>query len=84
MRDFLNAILATINTALLSDLEFEGLTITSYGYDVATYEALLAVIDARETISNTRDRLRFIFLAKGVAIGESIPAKSEIYIGGAL
>lgn len=84
MRDFLNAILATIGTALLSDEEFEGLTITTYGYDIATYEALLAVIDARESISNARDRLRYIFLAKGVEVEESLPAKSEIYIGGIL
>jgi hypothetical protein len=76
--------LSIIGAASLTDEEFNSLTIESYGYDVDTYTALLAVVDARELVSNTRDRLRYYFLARGVEVAESTAAKSNILIGGGL
>ena len=81
MRAFLNAILSFIGASSLTDVEFDALSIETYGYDLATYNALLAVVDARESVSDTRDRLRYYFLAKGVAVSESSSGKSNILIG---
>lgn len=83
IRDFLNAVLAFIGAASLTDEEFDSLTIESYGYDSATYEALLAVLDSREALSNDRTRLQYFFLAKGVEV--SAPAgSSNIFVGSVL
>lgn len=84
MRAFLNAILAFIDAASLSDVEFDSIELTEQEYTVETYEALLAIVDERETVSNTRDRLRYYFLARDVEISESIPAETNIYAGDVL
>ena len=84
MRDFLNAILSFIGASSLTDQEFSDLEIESYAYDAPTYEALLAVVDARESVSNTRDRLRYYFLARGVSVSESSAVKSNILVGAVL
>lgn len=84
MRDFLNAILSFIGATSLTDGEFSALEIESYAYDLATYEALLAVVDARESVSNTRDRLRYYFLARGVSVSESSAGRSNILVGAVL
>lgn len=84
MRDFINAILAFIGAASLSDDEFNGLTIESADYDQATYEAVLAVLVARESVSEITDRLANYFKAKGVSITTGETGKSNIYVGGVL
>lgn len=84
MREFLNAILSFIGASSLTDLEFESLEIESYAYDAATYEALLAIVDARESVSNTRDRLRYYFLARGVEVSASSAGRSNILVGAVL
>lgn len=85
MRDFINAVLAFIGTSSLTDLEFDALTIEAAGYDAATYTAILAVVDAREAVSNTRDRLRYVFLAKNVSLpAETEGRKSNLLVGGVL
>lgn len=83
IRDFLNAVLAFIGAASLTDEEFDALTIESYGYDSATYEALLSVLDSREAISNDRDRLRYYFLARGVEVA-ALEGVSNIFVGSVL
>ncbi len=81
MRAILNAILTVISAASLTDDEFSALTIESAPFDINTYNALLAVLDAREVTSTTRDRLRYFFLAKGVEVEESSAGKSNIFLG---
>lgn len=81
----MNAILAFIGTTALTDDEY---TLASESgaslfYDTETYGALLAVLDSREGVSANRDRLRYFFLAKGVAVGE-LPGRSNIFLGGVL
>lgn len=83
MRDFLNAILLTIGTTALTDSEFNSLTIQSAGYDNATYSALDVVVAARDSVSDLRMRLQYIFRAKGVAVAP-IEGQSNIFIGSAL
>lgn len=85
MRDFIDAILAFIGTSSLTDVEFDDLTIVSYGYDQETYEAIDAVLQARDGVSTFRDRLTEYFEAKGVEISTPQPtAKSHIFVGGDL
>lgn len=85
MRDFLNAILQAIGSVSLSDEEFSSLTIDVYDYDQATYDALLAVLDARESVSSMKDRLEYYFKAKGAEINPpEDKGKSNIYLGSAL
>lgn len=84
MRDFINAIFDFIVTASISDEEFETVESSTQVYSEELYTELLAVIDSRELVSSTRDRLRYYFLAAGVAVTESSPGKSNIYAGAVL
>jgi len=81
LRAFLDAILSFINTTSLTDVEFATIESTSQTYTEAVYLELLAVLDSRETVSTTRDRLRYYFLARGVSVGESSVASSNIFVG---
>lgn len=85
MRDFIDAILAFIDAASLNDDEFEMITISELAYTKPLYSEILLVLDSREAVSSTRDRLGFYFKARGVEL-EPTPAasKSEIYLGGSL
>lgn len=84
MRDFIDAILAFIGAASLSDSEFATITQTTQELSVDLYTEILAVVDARESVSNTRDRLRYYFLAGGIEVEESSAGKSNIYVGSVL
>lgn len=84
MRDFVDAILIFIGAASLSDSEFASLASSLQIYTVELYTELLAIIDARESVSGTRDRLTCYFLARGVEVSASSPGRSNIYIGGTL
>lgn len=78
----MDAILAAIGAESLNDEEFELITIESQAYTKALYTEILLVLDSREAVSNTRDRLGFYFKARGVDIGEPPPAgSSKIYLG---
>lgn len=83
MRDFVDAILAAIDAASLSDEEFDDLiTLQVQTLNKALYLEILGVLDFRETMSGTRDRLGFYFKARGVDIGEAPSAgSSKIYLG---
>lgn len=84
MRAFIDAILAFIGASSLTDGEFDALTIESAGLDLETYNAILAVLDAREVVSDTRSKLTLYFQAAGVTVTEASAAKSNIYLGSAL
>lgn len=84
LREFLNAILGVIGASSLTDGEYSGIDLEGSAFDLETYEALLTVLDSRESMSCTRDRLRFYFLARGVEVPESSPGKSQIFVGGVL
>ncbi len=84
MRAFLNAILTFIGATSLTDGEFDALTIETATYDQATYEALLAVLVSRESISSMTDKLALYFRAKGVEVSVVSTGKSNIFLGSAL
>lgn len=83
MRDLLDAILEFIGVEVLTDQEFDSLP-EDLSTDELKYEALHEVLVDRESISTSKDRLRYYFLAMGVSV-EAIPvAASNIYLGDAL
>lgn len=84
MRDFLDAILEFIGTTSLTDSEWGTITVSTEEYSVDVYTELLAVLDSRESVSDTRDRLRYYFLARGVSVSESDQVSSNIYVGSSL
>lgn len=84
MREFLDAILEAISAASLTDDEYNTIGLESAGHDVETYNALLALLDSRELISSSRDRLTAYFVARGVSVVESSAAKSNIFVGSGL
>jgi hypothetical protein len=87
VRAFLDAILSFIGGASLSDEEFAALTISVefYGYNKATYEALLAVLDGRENVSTQKTRLYSFFIAKGIDVGTTPSnAKTNMWMGSVL
>ena len=81
MRDFINAILSAIGSASLNDEEFEIITIESQTLTKALYLEIMLVLDSRETVSNTRDRLTYYFKARGVEVSEPSAANSNIFLG---
>lgn len=87
LREFFDNIFTFIGAPSLSDVEFNSINTTGLVvnvYSLALYNQLLPIIDGRELVSNTRDRLRYTFLARGVSIPESSPGKSNIFIGSPL
>lgn len=81
MRAALNAILSFIGAESLTDNEYDALTIEDTQDDVATYEALNAVLVGREAVSTLTDRLRYYFLAKGADVPSIDNGRSNILIG---
>ena len=85
MRAFLDAILAFIACSTLTDDEWGTIDyLNDQSYTLANYNALLGILDARESVSSARDRLRYYFLAAGVDVPESSAGKSNIFIGAGL
>jgi hypothetical protein len=84
MRDFIDAILTVISTASLSNEEYDALEISSAAYDQETYDAIAAVLDARESISVLKDRLIAYFKVKGLDVAPLDTAKTNIFVGGVL
>ena len=84
MRDYINSILAAIGASYLTDDEFDSIDLVIYGMNVETYNTILSVLDSRELVSNTRDRLTYFFLAYGVQVSLPSAAKSNIFIGAEL
>lgn len=81
MRDFVDAILAVISSASLNDDEFELITIETQAYTAALYAEIMLVLDSRESVSSTRDRLTFYFKAKGVEVTQPSAGVTNIYCG---
>jgi hypothetical protein len=84
VRDLIDALFAQIGAASLTDVEFDALTIEAVNLDVTTYQALLAVLDAREGVSNARDRLKYYYLSRGVDVADVSNAQTKIYLGDVL
>lgn len=84
MRDYIDAILDAIDAASLNDEEFDTFTIEVETLTAPLYQEILRVLDDRETMSLTRDRLTAYFKAYGVQVTEPPAAKSQIYLGDAL
>lgn len=86
MRDFLDAILAFIESESLTDEEFGTITLDEPEYTKEVYEALKAVLLSRESVSGQGKRLKLYFIAKGVDLNDSDtrPAASQIFIGSEL
>lgn len=84
MREELNSILAFIGSESLTDQEFEDLTLSSTEDPLAVYEALLGVLNSRESVSDAKERLKNYFLAQGVSVGDPPSGRSEIFVGAVL
>lgn len=87
MRNWLDAILAFIGTASLSDEEFEAIDtdlLTLNTYNQASYDALAAVLDGRGSVGNMQERLIAFFKAKGFDVAALDTASSNIYLGSVL
>jgi hypothetical protein len=86
MREIINGIFSFIGAPSLTDEEWAYLDMRVDGLSsgAEVYVALLAVLDAREAVTETRDRLRHYFLAKGVSLPEATPGNSSIFVGGVL
>jgi hypothetical protein len=87
LRGFLDSILAFISCSTLSDAEWATInTLNDLSYTLANYTALLGILDARESVSTAKDRLKYYFKAASVEIPETGPAvgKTDIFIGSEL
>lgn len=83
-RAFYNTILRVIGAPTLTDDEFDALTISGKAFSEEIYLGLLAVLDARETVSSERDKLTYYFKARGVDVAQTSAGKSNILIGASL
>lgn len=87
MRNFLDAIMQFISAATLSDEEFataSSLPDDPGEYTIEVYNVCLAIVDGRELVSGTRERLAHLFEAKGISITQDPIQKSNIFIGSPL
>lgn len=84
LREFLDAVLAFIGSESLTDEEFGGVGDIEAEYDKYTYAAMDSVLEARESVSSTRDKLRYTFLAKGADLDAAPVGKTNIFLGAAL
>ena len=86
MDDFIDGILTFIGTATMTEGEYASIQLESYGYDQETYEAIQAMLAARDGISTVLlDRLAAYFTAKGVDItAPQASGTSNIFVGGSL
>lgn len=84
MRDFLDSILNIIGATSLTDDEFNSVTAEFTIYDQATYDDLARILNEREAVSSTRDRLIAQYKANGFDVTPNLGGGSKIYVGGAL
>lgn len=87
LRDFLDEILAFIESESLTDEEFNGLPDDlTEEYVKDTYLALKTVLENREGVSGQAKRLKLYFIAKGVDLSDTSAKtpKSNIFIGSKL
>lgn len=85
MRDFIDEILAFIDSESMTDDEFSLITVTVQEYTLTLYSELKAILVERESISGQLKKLKSFFEAKGVSLtGPAILPNSNILIGGAL
>ena len=82
-RTLADQLLGFVGAVSLTDAEFTFADLPT-AYTVELYAALLAVLDGREAVSQTRDRLRYFFLARGIEVGELPTAKTNIFYGSVL
>jgi hypothetical protein len=82
MRDYLNGILSFIGAESLTDEEFSTVSVSDENDDLAVYNSLLTVLQARDLVSDTTLRLQFYFQAKGTEVNPPENARSNIFIGG--
>lgn len=83
VRELSNQILGFVGSTSLTDAEFTFGALNA-SYTPELYAALLGVLDGREGVSNSRDRLRYFFLARGIEVGELAAKSSNIFLGAAL
>jgi hypothetical protein len=73
LRDFIDAILTAIGAESLNDDEFDLITEEEQAYTVGLYTEVLLVLDSREAVSNTRDRLSIFSSPRGVSSPRARP-----------
>jgi len=83
MRQTLNGILLFIGASSLTDDEWSSIDLGEEPSQVEIYNALLSILEARESVSSTLSRLKYYFQAKGVEV-EAAQGQSNIFVGGAL
>lgn len=85
LRDFLDNILAFIDSESLTDDEFDAVeNVALEDYSLVTYNALKGLLEDRESVSTQVEKLTYFFKAKGLDVDDSATALSNIFIGGAL
>ena len=85
IRNFCDDIMEDIGTESLTDDEFAFVTITAQEFTKELYEELKEILNEREEVSATHERLKLLFQAHGVVIdptAAAIAPKSNILIGG--
>ena len=87
VREWLDLVLAFIGSTSLTDPEYAGIDQTGMvvqTYNQEAYDQLSAVLEAREAVSTTRDRLIAVFKAKGTDVVAADVGNTNIYIGDVL
>lgn len=83
-RDDLDAILDFISAESLTDLEWSTLDIDEESNDLDGYNALVSVLESRELVSTTLDKLNYYYQALGFNFGSTSTAYSNVFVGSVL
>jgi hypothetical protein len=84
MRDFLDTILNYLGATSLTNDEFDSVTATVQAYDQASYDDLARILTERESMSDTLDRLLYLYKSKGFTPNEYDDGGSNIFVGAPL
>ncbi len=84
MRVYLDAVLTFIGAESLTDEEFDSIDLEDTDDQVATYNALLVILQGRDLVSDMTTRLQYYYQAKGVQVTAPNNANSNIFVGACL
>lgn len=85
MRDYLDSILASINSESLTDSEFEGIDLEVEELNQDTFDSLKVILEVRGSIDSQLEKLAEHFIENDVELSNaSDTPTSEIFFGAGL
>jgi len=76
VRNSMSLILIAVGSSALTDEEWDGLAFTGEALTVEGYDALVSILESRENVSNSLQRLEYYYLSRGIDISGAADTES--------